>query len=664
MLDEHFENINYIGESDKTKDFKKKGTPILDNFSQDLTSLALAGKLDELIGRHKEIERVSQILSMRKKNNPLLIGEPGVGKSAIAEGLAIRIVKRQVSRILYNKRVISLNISDIVSGTKYRGQFEERALAILNELQKNTNIIIFIDEIHTLVGAGGTTGSLDASNIFKPALARGEIKCIGATTLNEYKQYIEKDGALARRFQKVLIEPTTEEETIEILNEIKDKYQKHHNVIYTDEAIKACVSLSSRYINDRYLPDKAIDAMDEAGSRVHIKNFKVSSEIIDLEKKLNDIRDKKYKVVKTQNYEDAARLRDNEKCIEQELCKAQDLWYKVSLETKEIVVKQDIAEVVSIISGVPIGRINENKKILNLTKKIKKQIIGQDKAIEKIVKALKRNIVGLRDPNRPIGSFLFIGDTGVGKTQLAKIIANEFFNTYDAFVRIDMSEYMEKFSVSRLLGAPPGYIGYDDGGQLTEIIRRKPYAIILLDEIDKAHPEICNLLLQIFDDGFITDSSGHKVFFHNTIFILTSNIGIREYKEFGIGFKKNNINSIIIENTLKRTFSPEFLNRLDDIIIFNSLEEKHIYEIINIELEKLINRMHKLGYELNLSSNIKEYILKKGYNKNYGARQLKRVIYNYIENIIAEKIICDEIKTGDKLSFKINKDKLELIINK
>ncbi|WGH27757.1 MAG: ATP-dependent Clp protease ATP-binding subunit [Candidatus Bostrichicola ureolyticus] len=674
MLDEHFENINYIGESDnlsgKTNMFRKTDkTPILDNFSQDLTMMALEGKLDSLIGRDKEIERVSQILSRRKKNNPLLIGEPGVGKSAIAEGLAVRIIKRQVSRVLYNKRVITLNISDIVSGTKYRGQFEERAIAILNELQKNPNIIIFIDEIHTLIGAGGTTGSLDASNILKPALAKGEIKCIGATTLNEYKQYIEKDGALARRFQKILIEPTTEVETIKILNEIKDKYQKHHNVIYTDEAIKACVYLSSRYITDRNLPDKAIDAMDEAGSHVHIKNFKVSSEIINLEKKLNDIRNKKYQVVKNQNYEEAARLRDNEKCIEQELYKAQDLWDKISRETKEIVVKQDIAEVVSTISGIPIGRkTNENKKILNLTKKIKKQIIGQDQAIEKIVKAIKRNIVGLKDPNRPIGSFLFIGDTGVGKTHLAKIIANEFFDTYDAFVRIDMSEYMEKFSVSRLLGAPPGYIGYEEGGQLTEIIRRKPYALILLDEIDKAHTEICNLLLQIFDDGFITDSSGNKVFFQNTIFILTSNLGIRESKE--LGYETNyeinqlKINSIIIENTLKRTFSNEFLNRIDEIIIFNSLEEKHIYEIINLELEKLINRIHKLGYELNLSSNIKKFLLKKGYNKNYGARNLKRVLYNYIENPIAEKIIDNQIKIGDKLSFNLKKDKLKLIINK
>ncbi|XOD69667.1 MAG: ATP-dependent Clp protease ATP-binding subunit [Flavobacteriales bacterium AspAUS03] len=655
----------------------KSRTPVLDNFGRDLTLMALEGKLDPVVGRNKEVERVSQILSRRKKNNPLLIGEPGVGKSAIAEGLALRITQRKVSRVLYNKRVIMLDVVGMVAGTKYRGQFEERAKAILNELEKNINIIVFMDEIHTLVGAGGTTGSLDASNIFKPALAREEIQCIGATTLDEYRQYIEKDGALDRRFQKILVEPTTEEETIEILDQIKDKYQVHHSVIYTDEAIKACVHLTARYIIDRHLPDKAIDALDEAGSRVHIKNIKVPPEIVSLEKQLENIRTEKSKVVKSQKYEEAARLRDSEKRIEKELLEAQRFWEKTSKENKEIVSEENVAEVVSMMSGVPVHRVaqTEMKKLVQMPDLMKEKIIGQDEAIEKVVKAIQRNRAGLKDPNRPIGSFIFIGDTGIGKTQLAKVLAEELFDSEEALVRVDMSEYMEKFSVSRLLGAPPGYVGYDEGGQLSETVRRKPYAVILLDEIEKAHPDVYNLLLQVLDDGSITDSSGRKVDFKNTVIILTSNVGTRQLRDFGegIGFgttarKKNATKhaKVMIENALKRTFAPEFLNRIDDVILFNSLQQEHIDRIIDIELKKLFKRISQLEYKLKLSASAKKFIAEKGFDKEYGARPLKRAIQRFIEDPIAEYIINGELQKGDELLIDLNqqKDSINIIINK
>ena len=629
----------------------KTQTPVLDNFGKDLTAMALEGKLDLVIGREKEIERVSQILGRRKKNNPLLIGEPGVGKSAIAEGLALRIIQRKVSRTLYNKRIISLDLASLVAGTKYRGQFEERIKAILNEIEKNPNLIIlFIDEIHTLVGAGGTTGTLDASNIFKPALAKGEVQCIGATTFNEYKQYIEKDGALARRFQTISVEPPSKKEALDILIQIKPIYESYHNVIYTPEAINACIELTDRYIGDRFLPDKAIDAMDEAGARVYMKNIKVPKEILELENKLQEIGLEKAKVVKNQKYEEAAKLRDKEKTIEKKLILAQETWENQSKENKEIVKVEDIAEIVSLTSGIPLHSIaqEENKRLSILDQIIKDQIIGQDNAVDKVIKAVKRNRTGIKDPNRPIGSFIFIGDTGVGKTQLAKILAKELFASDDALVRIDMSEYMEKFALSRLVGSPPGYVGYEEGGQLTEIIRRKPYAVILFDEIEKAHPDVFNLLLQILDDGHITDSSGRKIDFKNTILILTSNIGTRQIKDFGkgIGFQSNkeeehNIEAHrdTIEKSLKRKFSPEFLNRIDDIIIFNYLERKHIKKIVDIELEKVIIRLKHLDYKLSFSDKVKDFIIEKGFNKEYGVRSLKRSIQEHIEDPIAQYMI-------------------------
>ncbi|XCI75883.1 MAG: ATP-dependent Clp protease ATP-binding subunit [Flavobacteriales bacterium] len=657
--------------------YTKSRTPVLDNFGRDLTLIALEGKLDPVVGRNKEVERVSQILSRRKKNNPLLIGEPGVGKSAIAEGLALRIIQRKVSRVLYNKRVITLDVVGMVAGTKYRGQFEERAKAILNELEKNIDIIVFMDEIHTLVGAGGTTGSLDASNIFKPALARGEIQCIGATTLDEYRQYIEKDGALDRRFQKILVEPTTEEETIEILDHIKDKYQAHHSVIYTDEAIKACVHLTARYIIDRHLPDKAIDALDEAGSRVHIKNIKAPPEIVSLEKQLENIRTEKSKMVKNQKYEEAARLRDSEKRTGEELLGAQRLWEEISKENKEIVSEKNVAEVVSMMSGVPVHHVAqaEIKKLAQISELMKEKIIGQDEAIEKVVKAIRRNRVGLKDPNRPIGSFIFIGNTGVGKTQLAKVLSEKLFDSEEALVRVDMSEYMEKFSISRLLGAPPGYVGYDEGGQLTEMVRRKPYAVILLDEIEKAHPDVYNLLLQVLDDGNITDSSGRKVDFKNTVIILTSNVGTRQLKDFGegIGFgttaRKNNATKhakVTIENALKRTFAPEFLNRIDDVILFNSLQQEHIDRITDIELKKLFKLMSQLKYKLKLSASVKKFIAEKGFDKEYGVRPLKRAIQRFIEDPISGYIINGDVQKGDEIYLDLNQQKndIKISINK
>ncbi len=660
--------------SSSSKPARKSKTPVLDNFGRDLTQLAEEGKLDPVVGREKEIERVSQILSRRKKNNPLLIGEPGVGKSAIAEGLALRIVKKKVSRILYGKRVVTLDLASLVAGTKYRGQFEERMKAVMNELEKNDDIILFIDEIHTIVGAGGATGSLDASNMFKPALARGEIQCIGATTLDEYRQYIEKDGALERRFQKVMVEPTTIEETIEILHNIKEKYEEHHNVDYTDQAIEACVKLTNRYITDRFLPDKAIDALDEAGSRVHITNMEVPKQILELEKQLEEVRELKNSVVKKQKYEEAAKLRDDEKRIEKDLATAQEKWEEESKLHREIVSEENVAEVVSMMSGIPVTKIaqTESNKLANLPDLIKGKVIGQDEAVEKVSKAIQRNRAGLKDPNKPIGSFIFLGQTGVGKTQLAKVLARELFDSEDALVRIDMSEYMEKFAVSRLIGAPPGYVGYEEGGQLTEKVRRKPYAVILLDEVEKAHPDVFNMLLQVLDDGYLTDSLGRKIDFRNTIIIMTSNIGARQLKDFGqgVGFgtaaKKAQAadhQKSVIENALKKAFAPEFLNRIDDVIVFNPLEREHIHKIIDIELEKLFARIKDIGYNLTLSDKAKDYIAEKGFDKQYGARPLKRAIQKYIEDALAEEIVNAKLEEGDSIFMDLDEKADELTID-
>ncbi|MFC4723624.1 ATP-dependent Clp protease ATP-binding subunit [Geojedonia litorea] len=656
-----------------SKSTKKSKTPVLDNFGRDLTALAEEDKLDPVVGREKEIQRVSQILSRRKKNNPLLIGEPGVGKSAIAEGLALRIVKRKVSRILFNKRVVTLDLASLVAGTKYRGQFEERMKAVMNELEKNDDIILFIDEIHTIVGAGGATGSLDASNMFKPALARGEIQCVGATTLDEYRQYIEKDGALERRFQKVIVEPTTVEETIQILNNIKEKYEEHHNVEYTEEAIQACVKLTNRYMTERFLPDKAIDALDEAGSRVHITNIAVPKQILELEKKLEEVKTTKNSVVKKQKYEEAAKLRDDEKRLEKDLALAQEKWEEETKLHKEIVTEDNVADVVSMMTGIPVNRIaqTESNKLAKLPELIKGKVIGQDEAVAKVVKAIQRNRAGLKDPNKPIGSFIFLGQTGVGKTQLAKVLARELFDSEDALVRIDMSEYMEKFSISRLVGAPPGYVGYEEGGQLTEKIRRKPYAVVLLDEIEKAHPDVFNMLLQVLDDGYLTDSLGRKIDFRNTILIMTSNIGARKLKDFGqgVGFgtaaktaQADDNSRSIIENALKKAFAPEFLNRIDDVMVFNALEQEDINKIIDIELAALITRIKDLGYELKLSKTAKAYIAEKGFDKQYGARPLKRAIQKYIEDALAEEIINSKIQEGDKIVMDLDSKTNELTI--
>jgi ATP-dependent Clp protease ATP-binding subunit ClpC len=638
----------------------KSKTPVLDNFGRDITALAEKNNLDPVVGREKEIERVSQILSRRKKNNPLLIGEPGVGKSAIAEGLALRIIKKQVSRILYGKRVVSLDLASLVAGTKYRGQFEERMKAVMNELEKNDNIILFIDEIHTIVGAGGATGSLDASNMFKPALARGEIQCIGATTLDEYRQNIEKDGALERRFQKVLVEETNVEETIEILENIKEKYENHHNVIYTDDAIKACAELTYRYMSDRYLPDKAIDALDEAGSRVHINNMNVPDEIIKLEEELEKVKDLKNSVVKKQKYEEAARLRDDEKRVERTLFEAQDRWQEESKLNRVTVNETDISDVVSMMTNIPVTKIvkSEKNKLASLSEKISTKLIGQEEAVKKVVKSIQRNRAGLKEPDKPIGSFIFLGQTGVGKTQLAKILAEEIFESDENLIRIDMSEYMEKFAISRLIGAPPGYVGYEEGGQLSEKVRRRPYSVILLDEVEKAHPDVFNMLLQVLDDGFLTDSLGRKINFQNTIIIMTSNIGARQVKDFGtgVGFETSNLKSQavdieknVIQSALKKTFAPEFLNRIDDIVIFNSLEKQDIDKIVEIELKRLILRIKKLGYEVSLTPEAKSFISEKGFDKKNGARPLKRSIQKYIEDLLADQIVNNKITEGDIL---------------
>ena len=646
--------------SSQPKSKIKSKTPVLDNFGRDLTNMAMNDKLDPVVGREKEIERVSQILSRRKKNNPLLIGEPGVGKSAIAEGLAIRIIQKKVSRVLFNKRVVTLDLASLVAGTKYRGQFEERMKAVMNELEKNSNIILFIDEIHTIVGAGGATGSLDASNMFKPALARGEIQCIGATTLDEYRQNIEKDGALERRFQKILVEEASVDETLEILKNIKDKYENHHNVTYKDEALEACVDLSFRYISDRFLPDKAIDALDEAGSRVHIQNMNVPKEIIELEKELEEIKNEKNTVVKKQKYEEAAKLRDDEKRVEKKLLIAQDNWYETSKQNRIEVNESDIADVVSMMTNIPVNKIvkSEKNKLSKLSTTISNKLIGQNEAVDKVVKAIQRNRSGLKAPDKPIGSFIFLGQTGVGKTQLAKILADEIFDSEENLIRIDMSEYMEKFAISRLIGAPPGYVGYEEGGQLSEKVRRRPYSVILLDEVEKAHPDVFNMLLQVLDDGFLTDSLGRKVNFQNTIIIMTSNIGARQLKDFGtgVGFETSSqksqsdeIQKGVIESALKKTFAPEFLNRVDDFIIFNSLDKKSISSIVEIELKKLVNRVEKLGYSIKLTKSAKDFIVEKGYDEKYGARPLKRALQKYVEDLVAEQIVNNLINEGDNL---------------
>ena len=657
------------------QDKQKSDTPTLDNYGRDLTRLAMEGKLDPVIGRDKEIERVSQILGRRKKNNPILIGEPGVGKSAIVEGLALRIVQKKVPRVLFNKRIVALDLASLVAGTKYRGQFEERMKALMNELVNNKDVILFIDEIHTLVGAGGATGSLDASNMFKPALARGELQTIGATTLDEYRQYIEKDGALARRFQMVMVDPTSVDETIQILHNIKDKYEEHHNVIYNDEAIEAAVKLTNRYMTDRFLPDKAIDALDEAGSRVHLQNLVVPDYIKKLEEKLEEIRKQKLEVVAQQKYEVAAYYRDQANKIETQLKVAQKRWEEEMKHHPVNVTEENIADVVSMMTGIPVNRIAEaeSEKLRKLDKIIKEQVIGQDEAVEKVVKAIQRNRLGLKDPNKPIGSFIFLGQTGVGKTQLAKVLAKELFDSEDALIRIDMSEYMEKFSISRLIGAPPGYVGYEEGGQLTEKVRRKPYSVVLFDEIEKAHPDVFNMLLQILDEGQITDSLGRKIDFKNTVIILTSNIGARQLKDFGsgVGFgtaaKKAQADQHakgVIEKALKKTFAPEFLNRIDDIIIFNPLEKEHIRQIIDIELNKLYKRIEEAGYKLEITEKAKDFLAEKGYDKQYGARPLKRAIQKYVEDALAEEILDAHLKEGGKvkLDFDEKEKRLKVII--
>ena len=668
-------NLEEVKESksSKSKFSKKSKTPVLDNFGKDLTLMAENDELDPIIGRETEIQRVSQILSRRKKNNPLLIGEPGVGKSAIAEGLATRIIKKKVSRVLYNKRIISLDLASLVAGTKYRGQFEERMKAVMNELEKNSEIILFIDEIHTIVGAGGATGSLDASNMFKPALARGTIQCIGATTLDEYRNSIEKDGALERRFQKIIVEQTNEKETLEILKNIKDKYEDHHNVIYTDEALLSCVKLTSRYMSDRHLPDKAIDALDEAGSRVHLTNLDVPKHIDELEAELEDVKLSKNNAVKNQKYEEAASFRDKEKIIENKLSSAQAKWEQECKKNKEIVNEESIADVVSMMTGIPLNKLkqSESNKLSKLNSIVKESIIGQDIAVDKVVKSIQRNRAGLKDPKKPIGSFIFLGQTGVGKTQLAKTLAKELFDSEESLIRVDMSEYMEKFALSRLIGAPPGYVGYEDGGQLTEKIRRKPYAVVLLDEIEKAHPDIFNMLLQVLDDGFLTDSLGRKIDFTNCVIIMTSNIGVKKIQDFGsgVGFgttaKKSQEDSFsrkTILNALEKKFAPEFLNRIDEVIIFNTLSRENIHKIINIELSKLYLRIEELGYKIKLSKKAKEFLAEKGYDKKYGARPLKRTIQKHVEDIIASEILNSMINEGDTINIDHSSGKQELSI--
>jgi ATP-dependent Clp protease ATP-binding subunit ClpC len=648
---------------------EKSRTPVLDNFGRDLTKHAEDGKLDPIVGREKEIERVAQILSRRKKNNPILIGEPGVGKTAIAEGLALRIVQKKVSRVLFGKRVVTLDLASLVAGTKYRGQFEERMKAVMNELEKSPEVILFIDEIHTIVGAGGASGSLDASNMFKPALARGDIQCIGATTLDEYRQYIEKDGALARRFQIVMVDATTPDETVEILHNIKEKYEEHHHVNYSEEAIEACVKLSDRYISDRFLPDKAIDVLDEAGARVHLNNIHVPQEIVKLEEQIEAVKKEKNRVVKSQKYEEAAALRDKEKKLIEQLDNAKLRWEEETKKKRYDVKEENVAEVIAMMTGIPVSRVaqTESNKLLSMANELKARVIGQDAAIEKLVKAIQRTRVGLKDPKKPIGSFIFLGPTGVGKTELAKALATYLFDKEDSLVRIDMSEYMEKFSVSRLVGAPPGYVGYEEGGQLTEKIRRKPYSVVLLDEIEKAHPDVFNILLQVLDDGILTDGLGRRVDFRNTIIIMTSNIGARDLKDFGtgIGFstqsRRDNVDEIMkgtIQNALRKAFSPEFLNRLDDVIVFNSLERADIHRIIDITLKNVFKRIEVLGYHVELTEKAKDFLAEKGYDPSYGARPLHRAIQKYLEDPVAEEILKGELGVGDTILADIGENEL------
>jgi len=658
--------------SSKKKIKQESKTPLLDNFGIDLTQAAADNTLDPIVGRDKEIERLVQILSRRKKNNPILIGEPGVGKSAIAEGLAIRIIAKKVSRVLFDKRIVTLDLASLVAGTKYRGQFEERLKGILNELVQNRNVILFIDEIHNMVGAGSASGSLDAANMLKPALARGEIQCIGTTTLDEYRQYIEKDGALERRFQKILIEPTSSEETLEILNNIKNRYEDFHNVAYSDDALNACVNLTVRYINDRHLPDKAIDALDEAGSRVHIAHINVPKIIEEMEQEIEICVKDKFTAVNTQKFEKAAALRDHEQSLRKKLIAEKKKWEKQMAVERENVDEFHVEEVVAMMSGVPVQRIAqaESTRLVSMKSDLKKQVVGQDEAIQKIVRAIQRNRAGLKDPNKPIGTFIFLGPTGVGKTQLAKVLSQFLFDSKDALIRIDMSEYMEKFSVSRLIGAPPGYVGYEEGGQLTEKVRRKPYSVVLLDEIEKAHPDVFHLLLQVLDDGLLTDSLGRKIDFKNTIIIMTSNIGTRELREFasGVGFqaggKTGEYSNSVIQKALKKAFAPEFLNRIDDVIMFNSLKREHIHKIIDIEIKTLFERIEKLGYKLEISEEAKDFIVDKGYDEKYGARPLKRAIQKYLEDEMAELIIQSTMNEGDTLfvSYEKDGDKISIVV--
>ncbi len=662
----HGESQGRGGASSERRQERAK-TPVLDNFGRDLTKLALEDKLDPIVGREKEIERVAQVLSRRKKNNPVLIGEPGVGKTAIAEGLAVRIIQKKVSRVLHNKRVVTLDLAALVAGTKYRGQFEERMKAVMNELEKSADIILFIDELHTIVGAGGASGSLDASNMFKPALARGEIQCIGATTLDEYRQYIEKDGALDRRFQKIMVDPTTVEETVQILRNIKHKYEEHHAVRFTTKAIDECVRLSDRYITDRYLPDKAIDVMDEAGARVHLQNIVVPQEIVALEEEIEKIKAQKNQVVRNQNFEEAARLRDIEKKLLNELEEAKRTWESKSHTIVHDVNEEVIADVVSMMTGIPVNRIaqSESQKLLRMAEELKREIIGQDEAIEKLSRAIRRTRAGLKDPGRPIGSFIFLGPTGVGKTEMAKVLARYLFDSEDSLVRVDMSEYMEKFSVSRLVGAPPGYVGYEEGGQLTEKIRRKPYSVVLLDEIEKAHPDVFNILLQVLDDGQITDGLGRKIDFKNTILIMTSNIGTREIKKhgaFGFGEAPKEEHAYqdmkrTLEDSMKRLFNPEFLNRIDDTIVFHALQKEHIYSIIDIASRKLLERIHHMGLSVEFSQEARDFIVEKGYDPNFGARPLRRALQNHVEDPLAEEILRGNFPAGSTILVTFDTEK-------
>ncbi|MBI2793952.1 MAG: ATP-dependent Clp protease ATP-binding subunit [Ignavibacteria bacterium] len=639
-------------------------TPVLDNFGRDLTKLAVENKLDPVIGRDEEIQRVAQVLSRRKKNNPVLIGEPGVGKTAIVEGLALRIIDRKVSRVLFDKRIVTLDLAALVAGTKYRGQFEERMKAVMNELEKAKDVILFIDELHTIVGAGGASGSLDASNMFKPALARGDIQCIGATTLDEYRQFIEKDGALDRRFQKILVDPPTSDETIQILLNVRDRYEKHHGVRYSDEAVKACVLMADRYITDRFLPDKALDVMDESGARVHLAHITVPKEVLELEEKIEEVRLQKNSVVKSQNFEEAARLRDLEKRYQSELEQAKEDWEDRAGDIVHDVSEDDVSDVIAMITGIPVNRIAEGEtaKLLKMADELKAEIIGQDEAVEHLSKAIRRARAGLKDPSRPIGSFMFLGPTGVGKTEMAKALARYMFDSEDALIRIDMSEFMEKFTVSRLVGAPPGYVGYEEGGQLTEKVRRKPYSIILLDEIEKAHPDVFNILLQVFDDGQLTDGLGRRVDFKNTIIIMTSNIGMRDVKAGGkIGFTTDAVNDdyenmkSTVEETMKRLFNPEFLNRIDEYVIFRSLKKEHMIKIIDLQLKRLYKRLSTKSITLDISRQAKEFIAEKGFDEKFGARPLRRTIQRYVEDPLAEEILRGIFPEGSTVKCKVDK---------